>query len=262
MITSTSNRYVKEIIQLQKKASLRKSRDVYIIEGKKMFSEADPAQIVEAYVSESFLDRQENRALLSDRQIPLETVSDHVMEAMSDTKTPQGVLCVMRQMHYGLEDMLRSESPRLVLLENLQDPGNLGTILRTAEGAGISGVLLNEGCVDIYNSKTIRATMGSLFRVPFLYMEEIGPVLERIRKRGIPIYGAALSDSRSYDALSYKNGCVFMIGNEAKGLSRELLEQGDAAVHIPMEGNVESLNAAVAAAILMYESYRQVRGTR
>ncbi len=259
MITSTGNQGIKEIIQLQKKSSLRKSRDVYIIEGKKMFSEAEPAQILQAYVSDSFLKRKEHRALLAEKQVEAVPVSDRVMEAMADTKTPQGVLCVMRQQHYTLADMLRNEAPRLILLENLQDPGNLGTILRAGEAAGIAGVLMTRGCVDIYNPKTVRATMGSLFRVPFLYMEDIDSVLDELRQRNLPVYGAGLEKSVSYDRLSYRKGCVFMIGNEANGLSSGLMEKADCAVHIPMEGRVESLNAAMAASILMYESYRQMR---
>ncbi len=231
-----------------------------------MFSEAAPEQIAQVYVSESFLARQEQRALVQEKcravqkgcpQIPWEVVSDHVMEAMSDTMTPQGILCVMRRQHARLEDMLSSETPRLLLLEDLRDPGNLGTILRTGEGAGISGVLLTRGCVDIYNPKTIRSTMGSLYRVPFLYMEDVDQVLAVLRSRRLPVYAAALAESVSYTELSYRGGCVFMIGNEANGLSRELTAKADRTVRIPMEGKVESLNAAVAASILMYEAYRQ-----
>ncbi len=282
MITSTGNQKIKHIIQLQKKASLRKELDVYVVEGRKMFFEARPAQLVQVFVSESFLKKQEQaeafgkQMSLSEACVkklmenpaaenlepgvaPWEVVSDNVMSVMSDTKTPQGILCVLKQQHYKLEDMLKGESPRLVFLENLRDPGNLGTILRTGEGAGISGVLLTEGCVDIYNPKTIRSTMGSLYRVPFFYMkeEQLDEVLNTLRKKNLPIYAAALSHSVSYGELSYKDGCVFMIGNEANGLTDEMIAKADRAIHIPMEGCVESLNAAVAAAILMYESYRQ-----
>ena len=275
MITSTGNKKVKEIIQLQKKASLRKARGVYVTEGRNMFSEAEPARIEQVYVAERFLQSFANRRLLADKlgmvyregeDLPAllnrcsigEAVSDSVMAAMSDTMTPQGVLCVMRQPQYSLEDMLKGPAPRLVFLEDLRDPGNLGTIMRTAEGAGMAGILLSRGCVDMYNPKTIRSTMGSLYRVPFLYLDDPKETLRKLKERNLPVYGAALDQSVSYETLSYRNGCVFLIGNEARGLSKELLEMADCGVRIPMEGKVESLNAAVAAAVLMYESYRQI----
>lgn len=281
MITSTSNGRIKQIVQLQKKSSLRKELDVYVVEGRKMFFEAKPAHMVQVFVSESFLKKEEQaKAFAAHMGVPLErvavglqdtggsytegvapweVVSDSVMSVMSDTKTPQGVLCVLKQQHYQLEELLHTENPRLLLLENLRDPGNLGTILRTGEGAGISGVLLTEGCVDIYNPKTIRSTMGSLYRVPFFYIKEdqLSGVLSAIRKKGLPIYAAALTDSVAYWELSYREGCVFMIGNEANGLSQEMVAQADRTIHIPMDGAVESLNAAVAASILMYEASRQ-----
>ncbi len=264
MITSAVNPKVKEIIQLQKKAAVRKNKDVYIVEGVKMYEEADPGQIQKIYVSEGYL-RKHPMPVQNERgQWFCEEVSDKVMEAMSDTKTPQGILCVMKRRHYRLEDMLRAErQPRLLLLENLQDPGNLGTIMRTAEGAGMAGVILTENCVDMYNPKTIRSTMGSLYRVPFIYLQDdsLEELCAKLKRKGLILYGSALrKDSVSYDAVSYRQGCVFMIGNEAAGLSDLLLNAADQLLHIPMSGKVESLNASVAAAILMYESRRQSRG--
>lgn len=284
MITSTSNQKIKQIIQLQKKASLRKELDVFVVEGKKMFLEAKPAHMVQVFVSESFLKKHEQAKSFGEKMalsnscikklienpraeishegaVPWEVVSDAVMGSMSDTKTPQGVLCLLKQQHYELEDLLKVEHPRLIFLENLRDPGNLGTIFRTGEGAGISGILLTEGCVDIYNPKTIRSTMGSLYRMPFFYIkeEQLDEVIKKLRNERLPIYAAALSHSVPYTALSFKEGCVFMIGNEANGLTDKMIGKADRTIHIPMEGCVESLNAAVAAAILMYESHRQTK---
>lgn len=266
MITSTGNQQIKHIIQLQKKAALRKKEDVFVAEGRKMCAEAAPARIVQAFASESFLQRKEQAALIEEKRaagVPVEIVSDNVMSAMSDTKTPQGVLCVVRQQHYALADMLSAKTPRLMLLEEVRDPGNLGTILRAGEGAGISGVLLTPGCVDIYNPKTIRSTMGSLYRVPFLYIEDTDMLFDELHTKHLPVYAAALDPGAaknfSYETVDYRSGCVFAVGNEANGLTPELIARADACVHIPMEGQVESLNAAVAASILMYEAYRQTR---
>lgn len=266
MITSTGNQQIRHVIQLQKKAALRKKEDVFIAEGRKMCAEAEAARIVQAFASESFLQKKEQAALIEEKRaagVPVEIVNDHVMGAMSDTKTPQGVLCVIRQRHYTLSDMLSAKAPRLMLLEEVRDPGNLGTILRAGEGAGVSGVLLSSGCVDIYNPKTIRSTMGSVYRVPFLYIEDMDVLFAALHAKHLPVYAAALASDAaknfSYETVDYRDGCVFAVGNEANGLTPEMLARADACVHIPMEGQVESLNAAVAASLLMYEAYRQTR---
>ena len=147
----------------------------------------------------------------------------------------------------------------LLLLENLQDPGNLGTMLRTGEGAGATGILMSDDTVDIYNPKTIRATMGSIYRVPFVYAGDLTEAIGRMRERQIRVYGAHLAGKRYYDSFSFREGTAFLIGNEGKGLSRSLSEMADSLLKIPMEGKVESLNAAVSAALLMYEAHRQRR---
>ena len=146
-----------------------------------------------------------------------------------------------------------------MVLEELQDPGNLGTILRTGEGAGVTGIILSKGCVDIYNSKVIRSTMGTVFRVPFMYTEDLPGTINKI-KETCTVYAAYLKGSRyAYDECDYVKGTAFVIGNEAKGLTEEIAELADERIIIPMQGQVESLNAAVAASILMYEGYRQRR---
>ena len=147
----------------------------------------------------------------------------------------------------------------LLVLENLQDPGNLGTMMRTAEGAGVTGVLLSRGCVDIYNPKTIRSTMGSIYRVPFLYTDDLLGDMDRLHEKGIVTYAAHLKGKGFYDEESYKGPTAFLIGNEGNGLTDELSEKAKQYIKIPMEGQLESLNAAVAAAILMYEASRQRR---
>ena len=153
----------------------------------------------------------------------------------------------------------RQEQPGLTarLLEDLQDPGNLGTILRTGEGAGITGVIMSEITVDIFNPKTIRSTMGSIYRVPFLYVENLAETIEALRKKGIRVYAAHLRGQDYYSGFSFAEGTAFLIGNEANGLRRETADLADNYLKIPMEGQVESLNAAIAASLLVYEAHRQ-----
>ncbi len=259
MITSGSNNRVKQIVQWQKVSRERNQAGVFLAEGFKMFEEAPPESVAEVYVAQGALERLQTLPALQEKldRIGYETVADSVFAKMSDTRTPQGILLVVRQPVYTLEQMADVPSPLLVVIEGLQDPGNLGTIIRTGEGAGITGVILSGDTVDIFNPKTIRATMGSVFRVPFLYAADLGEMIHRLHGKGIRTYAAHLEGKRYYDGVSYRQGTAFLIGNEGRGLSREMARLAGEYVKIPMEGQVESLNAAVAAALLMYEAHRQ-----
>lgn len=256
MITSTSNPQVKNLQQLAKKARARNGQDVFIAEGMKMFLEAPRDRIRKIYISKSLYE-EKGQAFCDGPD--MEILEDRVFEAVSDTKTPQGVLCVMRQYHYRLEDMVRGENPFLLILENLQDPGNLGTIMRTAEGAGADGIILSRTSVDMYNPKVIRSTMGSVYRMPFLYTDRIEDILPRLKEKGIRTFAAHLNGQKYYDEEDYRGGTAFFIGNEGSGLTDALSGRADKRIRIPMQGKLESLNAAVAASILMYEVSRQRR---
>lgn len=255
MITSTANAQVKNLAQLMKKSKARTDQGVYVVEGVKMFQEAPRAEIVKAYISEELYEK----GTLDIGDIPHEVLKKEVFDHVADTKTPQGVLCVLRQKKYELGQMVQGKTPLLLVLENLQDPGNLGTMMRTAEGAGVTGVILSRGCVDIYNPKTIRSTMGSIYRVPFLYTDDLGKMLDRLHENGVTTYAAHLKGEGFYDEMSYQEPTAFLIGNEGNGLSDEIAGKAGRYLKIPMEGRLESLNAAVAAAILMYEAARQRR---
>lgn len=257
MITATGNKRIKRLVSLSEKAKERKKEQVFLVEGTKMFEEADETYLREVYVSESYI--KKNGICEKLKRTGYETVSDEVFHKIADTKTPQGILCVMNQYQYTLEKLLEKENPVLVLLEDIQDPGNLGTILRTGEGAGIDGVIMTKDTVDIYNPKTIRATMGSIYRMPFLYVESIKDVIEKLQKAGVSVYAAHLDGKEYYDSFDFKKGAAFLIGNEGNGLKKETADLADAYLKIPMEGNVESLNAAIATTLLMYEAYRQRR---
>lgn len=259
MITSTANQQVKNLIQLQKKGKVRKEQNVFVVEGVKMFREAPADWIVKTYVSSEFL-KKEEASCLNGRDY--EVVEDRVFKTMSDTQTPQGILSIIKQPQYDLETILAQENPLLMLLENLQDPGNLGTIMRTAEGAGVTAVLMSRETVDIFNPKTIRSTMGSIYRVPFLYVEDLKEIIPMLKAKGIKSYAAHLKGTQSYDEKDFTGGTAFLIGNEGNGLTDELSDLAEEYLRIPMYGQLESLNAAVASAILMYETQRQRRKSR
>lgn len=255
LITSTSNMQVRQLLQLQKKSKERMAKDVFVVEGMKMYREAPKERLQCTYVSESCYHKNKKMFEVGQQTVLL---SDRVFESVSDTKTPQGVLCVVRQYHYELEDLCK-EQPLLMILENLQDPGNLGTILRTAEGAGVTGVLMTRGCVDIYNPKVIRSTMGSIYRMPFCYTDSLAQELQALKRRGVMLYAAHLRGTGTYDEQDYKKPAGFLIGNESQGLTDETAALADSYIKIPMCGAVESLNAAVASSVLMYEANRQRR---
>lgn len=261
MITSTANAKVKRLAGLQKKKRLREEEGIFLAEGLRMFREVPKDRLCEVYVSEAFY-KKEKTALenvLEGTGIRPEFLSDHVYEHVSDTKTPQGVLCVIKRREGRLDEMLGDRCPFLLVLDNLQDPGNVGTILRTAEGAGVTGVILGRDSADIYNPKTIRSTMGSVYRVPFCYAEDIPGVLDRINGAGITTFAAHLEGKLDYDKPDYRRPCAFLIGNEGNGLRDETAEKAEEYIRIPMLGQVESLNAAIAASVLMFEAARQRR---
>ena len=186
-------------------------------------------------------------------------LSDTVFGYVSDTKTPQGILCVVKQLDDRLEEAAAGRAAHLIVLNRLQDPGNLGTILRTAEGAGVTGIMLDQECVDIYNPKTIRSTMGSIYRMPFYYSQDLKKDIGRLKDKGICIYAAHLNGRQDYDEADYTKPCAFLIGNEGNGLDEEIAQQADTYIKIPMKGRVESLNAAIASSVLMFEAARQRR---
>lgn len=261
MITSTSNARVKELLQLQKKSKVRNEQGVFLVEGIRMYQEIPQEQLVKVYVSETFVDRHQAEIRSISDQRKLEYLSDHVFQYVSDTKTPQGILCVVRQSSYHLADLLEAENAHLLVLDNLQDPGNLGTILRTAEGAGVTGVIISKESVDIYNPKVIRSTMGSIYRVPFVYAEDLKEVLGQFQAHGIRTYAAHLEGKNSYDKENYTKKTAFLIGNEGNGLRKEIADLADTWIRIPMQGQVESLNAAIATSVLMFEAARQRRNS-
>ena len=257
MITAVNNQRVKNLVNLIQKAKARREQDVFITEGIKMFLEADLEQIKEVYVSKTFFDKGMAREKIE--TCNYEVLSDELFKKVSDTQTPQGVLCVMKQYHYQLEDLFQKENPLFLILEDIQDPGNLGTMVRTAEGAGVDGIIMTKGTVDIYNPKTIRSTMGSVYRMPFFYTDDLLGVMKQLQEKNVKLYAAHLKGEQFYHQMDFKGGTAFLIGNEGNGLKDDTAKAADVYMKIPMEGKVESLNAAVASVILMYEAARQRR---
>lgn len=274
MISSAANGKIKQVVMLRDKSRARNREGLFVAEGIKMFMEAPLNRLREVYCSEGFWEQVQNQSAVhgdlaeklrccSKKGILVEQVSEEVLRHASDTQTPQGILFVMEQMQYSLKGVIEKaaargkeggRAPLFLILEDIQDPGNLGTMLRTGEGAGVDGIIMSKKTVDIYNPKTIRSTMGSLYRVPFVYVQELPEAIRLLQENQITVYAAHLKGKQYFDEIAYEGGSAFLIGNEGKGLTAEASEQADCYLKIPMEGKLESLNAAVAAALLMYQA--------
>ena len=289
-ITSTGNKLIREVRDLEKKARVRRESGLFIAEGERLCSEIPAAYIERIFVADDYdgslpefagevshdvqntqmraeaganaaqtsshplqspdTGGQRNRA--SQRTPKIFQVPRELMEHMSDTKNSQGILAVVRQKKY-------TELPGdfFLILDTLQDPGNMGTIFRTAEAAGVDGILMNRDCVDVYSPKVVRATMGAMFRMPFMVSDDLPAEIRRMKSEGVQVYAAHLRGTKNHWDFDYRQPTAFMIGNEGNGLQDEIAALADTYLRIPMMGHTESLNAGVAASVLMYEVLRQ-----
>ena len=233
---------IREVRALCERSSARRKTGLFVTEGERICAEIPGEDVKAVFMSESY--RKQHPDARCDYLL-----KDPEFNKLADTKHPQGILAVVKQKVCRLEDLLAGE--KYMILETLQDPGNLGTILRTAEAAGISAVIMNKGCADIYSPKVVRSTMGSIFRVPFVYVEDLAFAVNKLRESGITVYAADINGEDIYAAkLAEKR--AFIIGNEGNGLTEEAKKLADKVISIPMAGKVESQNAAVSAALLMY----------
>lgn len=270
MITSLNNPKIKEVIKLNNKARARKDAGVFLVEGIRMLREVPFDLLKEVYMTQDFFDKHgdepvlerlktylDRPARLAGDDIFVTLVSDECMQKICDTVTPQGVICVIKRRSYEITDMNAGDGTFILLLENIQDPGNLGTMIRTAEAAGATGVIMSQGTVDVYSPKVVRATMGAIFRVPFFYVPDMCQQIDKIKQLGLSVYAACLDGADWYTEPDYTKRCAILIGNEGNGLSKEAIARADGGIFIPMDGQVESLNASISAAVLMYEVHRQ-----
>ncbi len=191
-------------------------------------------------------------------QVETLLLPNEIFDSAVATETPQGVAALVKVRSFSLEDVLRPDLPLVLVLNGIQDPGNLGTMLRSAEAFGASGVLLGEGTVSQFNSKAVRASAGSVFRVPTAAVK-VERMIPRFREAGLRLVATSSHGGAPVDQTNLAGPLALFIGNEGSGLSRELMSQMDETVMVPHPGKVESLNAAVAASILLYEAARQRR---
>lgn len=240
-ITSTKSETIKRLKRLMTKKGRQESGQ-FLVEGEHLVDEAIRAgRLVQLIVGESYSPKSSWRL----DQMPVLELADHVADILSETEKTQGVFAVVNM------SPVERKMKHVLVLDRIQDPGNLGTMIRTADAAGFDTVLLGKGTVDPYNAKAVRATQGSLFHVNVRTVDLL-ETLPELKSDGFHIYGTALAKAKSYDQVDFGDNVALVIGNEAQGVHADVLALCDTRVHIPMLGDVESLNAAVAAGILMY----------
>lgn len=263
LITSVHNSLVKRLQRLLERKG-REEQGSFLVEGVHLIEEALLSQVdvlTVMYDVERGIDPVIERALERKGElVKVIAASAAVLTKLSETTSPQGIVAVVKKQRNDWERWLETVSARdflVLLLDEIQDPGNLGTILRTADAAGIDAVFMGNGSVDLYNSKVIRATMGAFFRLP-IFTEPLAGVADRVKRLGGELIATSLhTESRPYDEVTYAGKVAIVIGNEGRGVSTDMLTKADMHVHIPLYGSAESLNAAVAAGIMVYEARRQ-----
>ena len=262
MITSKSNPTIKEI-RLLKQAKYRHARGEYFIEGVRLVEEAlEQAVPVRKIAYSPRLEKTGRGAKLlstARKKVPGAEwlyFSDEVIGTISDTRSHQGILAVLPKVERSLEDLWKREGMILLLYE-LQDPGNLGTIFRVADAGGAAGLILSPLTCDPYSPKVVRASMGSLFRVPFLVNQDPAYCLQKLRSRGCQIWATTLRSERSLWAVDFSRPAAVLFGQEGAGLPQDLMRAADGLFTIPMTPGVDSLNVAMAAGLVIYEALRQ-----
>lgn len=260
VITSSSNPLIKEVERLKQK-KYRNEVKAFVIEGMRAVDEISPDwKIQKLFVEEKNQAADELAQEISLKVGEVYEVPASLLQKISDTEHPQGILAVVEQKQVVLEDLVLTPKSIILVLDGVRDPGNLGTIIRTADAAGIAAVILLEGCVDLFSPKVIRGTMGSIFHVPIISEIDSKTFLEWAEQNKIDIMCTALTtDSKSlYEVEMSSKGHAIVIGSEADGVSDLLLQAASHKIIIPMPGKAESLNAGVAAGIILFECVRRM----
>lgn len=258
MLSDPKANKVRGVAKLNKKDA-RSETGLFLLEGPQGLKEAldRPRLIVELFATEDAVARHEDLfARAKSARIELQLVSESVLRAMTDTATPQGILAVCEQMDVALDDVVAAKPQLVALLANIRDPGNAGTVLRAADAAGADAVIFSTNSVDVYNSKVVRSTTGSLFHLPVVIDAAILETIERFQAEGFQVFaadggGVALTE---LPAGTLAKPTLWVFGNEAWGFEPETLSAVDRIVGLPIYGAAESLNLATAASVCLYES--------
>ena len=264
-IASKDNFMIKRIKQLEHK-KYRDKYNLFLLEGPHLIEEALKNDVMLNYIvySDSFIKdpyQEELISFLCEKYNTIYNVSDSLFEYIADTESPQGIIAAAVKPNDDFEEILKDSSSSVVVLDRIQDPGNMGTIIRTADAAGIQGIISIKGSVDFFNSKTVRAAAGSFFRIPLFQINVENQLIDLLTKYEKNIIATSPKAEKYYYDLPIFENYALIIGNEANGVSEALLDCADYRVKIPMLRDTESLNASVAASIIIYEMVRKKMDT-
>ncbi len=259
-IESSQNNTIKEIKALHMKKN-RDSRGLYFVEGIRFVGDAveNGQEFVKVIISNKLQELNGGAKIIEQVTAvcpEVFLVPEKLFNELSDTQSPQGILAVLKKRDFDIDEVIK-ECRSIVILDGLQDPGNVGTIIRTADSAGISAVFMTKGCVDLYSPKVLRSTMGSVFHMPIFEGLNIIELIDRLKLEDYRVIASHLDGKNNYYDEDMTGRSAIIVGNEANGISGETAEKADRLVKIPMPGKAESLNASVAAAIMIYEIVRQ-----
>lgn len=259
-LTSKDNSFVKTLRSLADPKH-RKKEQAFLIEGIKIVEEAlrDNTGVKTVVAAPSLMQHHGKGVLrlAESRAVQIVWVSERLMDALADSKTPQPVMAIVAQKEHRADDLFDNPAGLVLVAHELQDPGNLGTILRTAEAVGASGVITTPHTVDPFNAKAVRASMGSILRVPVVHDGSLPLIIKACKQKGYMTCATALTAAKTHLEADFTKPTALILGQEGAGLPQEHLKDIDVAVRIPMAGAVESLNVAVAAAVILYEAMRQ-----
>ncbi len=258
-ITSVQNPIIKEVYSLHQKKR-RNELGLFLIEGYKGVSEAlsSKLQLKDIFISSDF-----NKPLTGFPEDKIYRVNEQILKKISTTESPPEIIATAYQLKFSIEDLFKTDNPLILLLENIKDPGNLGTIIRTAKASDASGIILTDETVDIYNPKTVRSSAANLWKIPIIYMSTKSQIKDKLNKlKSSNFVATVVAENKkpiSYYEVDYKKPTILMFGSEAEGLSEELVNQADELITIPMNKQVESLNLSVSVGVVLYEAMRQRR---
>ncbi|BEP28612.1 23S rRNA (guanosine(2251)-2'-O)-methyltransferase RlmB [Helicovermis profundi] len=257
VIKSSNNSLIKLIRSLKSKKN-RSNHGMFIIEGIRFieFAVENKIDLVEICYSKDMLFTDGGKNLfnkIKDKKIKSYEIEKKLFDSITDTKNTQGIIAIAKIPEYKI-DFNNFTRKFILILDRIQDPGNLGTIIRTADAAGVDCIVISKGTVDPYNEKVLRSTMGSIFSMPIHYEKEILEFINKLKDNEFNILSTCLNTNSYYDEVDYQGKIAIVIGNEANGVSEEIIDISDILVKIPIWGKAESLNASIAAGIIMYEA--------
>lgn len=247
-ITSTSNETIKYFISLNDKKT-RMNAKRFIVEGYHLVDEASKTNLLEAIIS------TDEKELNKINNVKRYLVNDAIINKIATTKNPQNILGIVKMLDHNITNLvpiIKENKTKLIMLDDVNDPGNLGTIIRTAAGLGYDGIIMSPNTVDLYNEKVIRSTQGVMFKIPII-KANLQEVIKLLKKEKVFCIGTALTNAKDVKHTTKKDKFAICLGNEAKGISKEVLDNMDENVKIAMNNDVESLNVSIAAGIIMYE---------